>query len=108
MKGLKVKVLGGEGVRHVLGTVQSHPPWQESVEEGGEELKGQLEVGRDHTIWHFCYTPRVVCGGFPKNSRSLSKSVGWASQITQLVKNPPTIQETPVQFSGLGRSLEKG
>jgi len=65
-------------------------------------------VGSDHTIWHFCYTPRVVYGGFPKNSRSLSKSVGWASQITQLVKNPPTIQETPVRFSGSGRSAGEG
>ena len=43
---MKVKVLRGEGVRHVLGTVQSHPPWQESIEEGREELKGQLESGQ--------------------------------------------------------------
>ena len=70
--------------------------------------RGSQKVGSDHTIWHFCYTPRVVYGGFPKNSRSLSKSVGWASQITQLVKNPPTIQETPVRFSGSGRSAGEG
>ena len=62
---MKVKVLGGEGVRHVLGTEQSPPPWQENIEEGAEELKRQQKVGRGHTIWHFCYTSRVVYGGSP-------------------------------------------
>ena len=28
----------------------------------------------------------------------------WASQIAQLLKNPPAMQETPVQFLGSGRS----
>ena len=32
----------------------------------------------------------------------------WASFIAQLVKNPPTKQETPVQFLGQEDPLEKG
>ena len=31
----------------------------------------------------------------------------WASLVAQLVKNPPTIQETRVQFLGWEDSLEK-
>ena len=31
----------------------------------------------------------------------------WASLITQLVKNPPAMQETPVQFLGREETLEK-
>ena len=31
-----------------------------------------------------------------------------ASQVTQLVKNPPAMQETPVQFLGWEDPLEKG
>ena len=32
----------------------------------------------------------------------------WASRIAQLVKNPPAMQETPVQFLGQEDLLEKG
>ena len=32
----------------------------------------------------------------------------WASLIAQLVKNPPVMQETPVQFLGWEDTLEKG
>ena len=32
----------------------------------------------------------------------------WASLIAQLVKNPPAMQETPVQFLGQEDPLEKG
>ena len=32
----------------------------------------------------------------------------WASLIAQLVKNPPVMQETPVQFLGWEDPLEKG
>ena len=32
----------------------------------------------------------------------------WASFIAQLLKNPPAMQETPVQFLGWEDSLEKG
>ena len=32
----------------------------------------------------------------------------WASLIAQLVKNPPTMQETLVQFLGWQDLLEKG
>ena len=34
--------------------------------------------------------------------------VAWASLIAQLVKNPPVMQETPVQFLGWEDLLEKG
>ena len=32
----------------------------------------------------------------------------WASLVVQLVKNPPAVQETPVQFPGSGRSPREG
>ena len=32
----------------------------------------------------------------------------WACLIAQLIKNPPAMQETPVQFLGLEDTLEKG
>ena len=32
----------------------------------------------------------------------------WASLVAQLVKNPPAIQETMVQFLGREDPLEKG
>ena len=34
--------------------------------------------------------------------------VVWASQVAQLVKNPPAIQETPISFLGQEDPLEKG
>ena len=34
--------------------------------------------------------------------------VYWASLIAPLVKNPPAMQETPVQFLGQEDLLEKG
>ena len=34
--------------------------------------------------------------------------VAWASLIAQLAKNPPAVQETPVQFLGQEDPLEKG
>ena len=39
--------------------------------------------------------------------RSYKQTTG-ASLITQLVKNPPAMQETPVQFLGQTDPLEKG
>ena len=35
-------------------------------------------------------------------------SLSWASLTAQLVKNPPVMQETPVQFLGWEDPLEKG
>ena len=32
----------------------------------------------------------------------------WASLVAQLVKNPPAMQEIPVQFLGWEDALEKG
>ena len=34
--------------------------------------------------------------------------MGGASLVAQLVKNPPAMQETPVQFLGWEGALEKG
>ena len=34
--------------------------------------------------------------------------IDGASLVAQLVKNPPALQETPVQFLGWGDLLEKG
>ena len=72
---MKVKVLGGEGVRHVLGTEQSPPPWQENIEEGAEELKRQLESGQGPHHLALLLHVKGCLWGFPRNSRSLSKSV---------------------------------
>ena len=35
-------------------------------------------------------------------------TIQWASHVAQLVKNPPTMQETPVRFLGQEDPLEKG
>ena len=35
-------------------------------------------------------------------------TLGWASLTAQLVKDPPAMQETPVQFLGWEDPLEKG
>ena len=37
-----------------------------------------------------------------------SSSYKMASLVTQMVKNPPAMQETPVQFLGQEDMLEKG
>ena len=38
----------------------------------------------------------------------LIKKTTWASLVAQVVKNPPVMQETPVQFLGREDPLEKG
>ena len=38
----------------------------------------------------------------------VSNGLEWASLIAQLVKNPPALQETPIQFLGQEDPLEKG
>ena len=50
-------------------------------------------VGRPDASKHF----------LPTSSKS-----NWASLVAQLVKTPPTMQETPVQFLGWEDTLEKG
>jgi len=37
-----------------------------------------------------------------------SSNTWWASWVAQMVKNPPTMQETLVRFLGLEVPLEKG
>ena len=53
-------------------------------------------------------------GSNPELGRSTGEGIGypilysWVSLMTQLVKNPPAMQETWVQFLGQEDSLEKG
>ena len=50
----------------------------------------------------------------PGSGRSAGEGIGypfqysWASPVAQLVKNPPAMQEIPVQFLGQEDMLEKG
>ena len=50
----------------------------------------------------------------PGSGRSDGEGIGyplqhsWVSLVTQLVKNPPAVQETPVGFLGWEDLLEKG
>ena len=53
-------------------------------------------------------------GLIPESRRSAGEGIGyplqysWASLVAQLVKNPPAIQGTLVQFQGPEDHLEKG
>ena len=53
-------------------------------------------------------------GSIPESGRSAREGIGyllqhsWASLVAQLVKNPPAMQETPVQFLGQEDPTEKG
>ena len=72
--------------------------------------------------WIFCQTHHIQSvvldnsgdslnvSGLPKGSKCflLPCFSKWASLIAQLVKNPPTMQETLVRFLGWKESLEKG
>ena len=40
-------------------------------------------------------------------SFGISREHWWASLVAQLVKNPPAMQETPVQFPGQEDPLER-
>ena len=50
----------------------------------------------------------------PGSGRSAGEGIGyplqyyWASLVAKLVKNPPAMQETSVQFLGWENPLEKG
>ena len=46
--------------------------------------------------------------GLEKKSVKIVNTSLWASLIAQLVKNPPAVQETPIQFLGREDPLEKG
>ena len=57
-----------------------------------------------------CYV-RIPQAGWLMNNRYLFLRVletGKSSLIAQLVKNPPAMQETPVQFLGQEDPLKKG
>ena len=53
-------------------------------------------------------------GSIPGSGRSPGEGIGyplqysWASLVAQLVKNPPAMQKTPVQFLNQEDPLEKG
>ena len=53
-------------------------------------------------------------GSIPGSGRSTGEGRGyplqssWSSLVAQLIKNPPAMQETPVQFLGREDPLEKG
>ena len=53
-------------------------------------------------------------GSIPAWGRSTGEGIGyplqysWASLVAQLVKNPPTMQETPAQFLGWEKSAVEG
>ena len=53
-------------------------------------------------------------GSIPGSGTSTGEGIGYpleyfgASLVAQLVKNPPAMQETPVQFLGWEDSLEMG
>ena len=58
--------------------------------------------------------PQVLVGGYVvqqqhrKKCKVLAYCTARASLVAQLVKNPPAMQETPVQFLGREDPLEKG
>ena len=53
-------------------------------------------------------------GSIPGSGRSTGDGIGyplqysWASLVAQLVKNPPAMQETLIQFLGQKDPLEQG
>ena len=53
-------------------------------------------------------------GSIPGSGRSTGEGIGypvqysWASMVTQLVENPPAMQDTLVSFLGEDDPLEKG
>ena len=55
-----------------------------------------------------------VPGSIPGSGRSAGEGIGyplkysWASLVAQLVKTPPAVQETLVQFLGQEDPLEQG
>ena len=58
-----------------------------------------------------CYHPmmELICSIFLQYDFSpLDQKCKRASLVAQLVKNPPAVQETPVQFLGREGPLEKG
>ena len=53
-------------------------------------------------------------GSIPRSGRSAGEGIGypfqlfWASLVARLAKNPPAMQEMPVQFLGQEDLLENG
>ena len=65
--------------------------------------------------WVITYRSDVGDPGLiPGLERSSGEGIGyplqysWASQVAQMVKNPPAVQETPVRFLDQEDPLEKG
>ena len=76
--------------------------WEDSLEKGKTTHSRIL-------AWRILPTPEFH-GLFSPWGRKESDMTErfWASLIAQLVKNPPAMQETPVQFLGREDLLEKG
>ena len=47
-------------------------------------------------------------GSCPGEGIGYPRQYSWASQMAQMIKNPPAMQETPVRFLGQEVALEKG
>ena len=105
-------------------------PWYQELR-GAKDKKISSSHGFYDLWWKYWYRPKKVrnstrvwlCGGktrvalapqkyqsnFPKRTSALcSLQSLWASLVTQLVKNPPAMSETPGRFLGREDPLEKG
>ena len=72
--------------------------------------KSQTQLS-DWTYTHCCYYSSVRQMGrafWPQCRNAAAKLSAWASQVAQLVKNPPAMQKTLVRFLGWEVPLAKG
>ena len=78
------------------------------------ELRSSLEGFPDSSVSKESSCNAGDPGWIPGSGRSPGEGICYlpqfwgASLVAQLVKNPPAMQETPVQFLGLEDPLEKG
>ena len=59
---------------------------------------------------YFCFIDNTKVFDYVDHNRlwKILKEMGIPDHIAQLVKNPPAMQETPIQFLGQEDPLEKG
>ena len=57
---------------------------------------------------HVSFQITVFSGYMPRSGTGGAYGNSWASLVAQLVKDPPAMWETPVQFLGQEDPLEKG
>ena len=84
--------------------------WLSSLPCGGLLLNPLLHCWMLQTIWHMLISLISFLTHFTPTLYSVMYicHTSWASLVAQLVKNPPAMQETLVQFLGQGDALEKG